>query len=65
MRHYSPLPRGRNVFLLVDGTVTESQPYEAAPGTVIARVFFGGHAEQINAAEQALLVAAGYGSNIT
>lgn len=65
MRHYSPLPRGRNVYLLVDGSVTEVQPYEATPGTVIQRVFFGGHAEQVNAAEVAILTAAGYGPNIT
>lgn len=65
MRHYSPLPRGKNVYLLVDGTVTETQPWEAQPGTVIRRVFFGAHSEPIDAAEKSLLTAAGYGSYIS
>lgn len=62
MRHYSPLPRGRNVYLLTDGTVTETQPWDQA---TIAKTYFGGHIETITAAEAAVLTAAGYGSQIT
>ena len=50
-----------NVFLLTDGTVTEIQPND---WDVVARMFQGGVSE-LSPAEEAILVAAGYGANIT
>lgn len=62
MRHYSPLPRGQNVWLLVDGTVTTTQPWDPA---TISRTFHGAMSHPVNATEVAALTAAGYGGNIT
>ena len=69
--HYRPVPRiaqrlfarykrhdrGRNVYLLTDNTVTEEQPSDMS---TVQRIFYGGHIEPVNAAEEAILVAAGY-----
>jgi hypothetical protein len=49
------------VWKKTDGTFTESQP-EAKD---VVKVFFGGHLNEITAAEQAELTAAGYGVYIT
>ena len=62
MRHYSPLPRGQNVWLKTDGTVTTSQPWDPA---LISRTFHGAMSHSVNAAEVALLTAAGYGGYIS
>lgn len=67
-RHYKNRAQGRNVYILSDGTVTENDPdtrtsfWHASEGApYIVRVFWGGHvAENVNAAEQALLEASGY-----
>lgn len=59
--HIVPSARGRNVWKKTDGTFTESQP-EAKD---VVKVFFGGHLNEITAAEQAELTAAGYGVYIT
>lgn len=59
MRHYSPLPRGQNVWLKTDGTVTTNQPWDPA---LIRRTFHGAMSHPVSADEAALLTAAGYGS---
>jgi hypothetical protein len=56
------MPRGRNVFLLTDGTFTENEP---ADFSTIATTYHGGHSHSITAAESAALTAAGYGAYIT
>lgn len=56
------IPRGVNVFKLVDGSYTETQPTDY---TLIAVWYMGGHSYPISASEAAALTAAGYGANIT
>ena len=53
--------QGVNVYLLVDGTVTENQPddYET-----VSKVFHGGHVNEITVAEAATLTTAGCGPYI-
>lgn len=58
----SLIPRGVNVFKLVDGTYTENQPTDY---TQIAVWYMGGHSYDVTAAEVTALVAAGYGANVT
>lgn len=61
LRHFSPLPRGRNVFKLVDGSYVESEPSDMS--TVVV-TYYGGHSYDVTANEEADLVAAGYGDYI-
>ena len=61
-RHYNPEPRGRNVFLLIDGTYTENEPNDR---DIIRKVYWGGTNNDITAEEAASLTAAGYGAYIT
>jgi len=56
-RHYTPGPRGRNVWKLTDGTYTENQPPE---DTNIAIIYLGGHDHHVDDTERAALIAAGY-----
>lgn len=62
LRHFSSNPRGRNVYYLSDGTITETDP----DGTTVTwddveTVWWGGHAAvEVTAAEQTALEAAGY-----
>lgn len=60
--HIDASGRGRNVFLLSDGTITEKQPSDYS---AVSKVYYGGHINQIDSAEVALLTAAGYGEYIT
>lgn len=70
MRFYRARPRGRNVFILTDNTVTENLPAAtyASNGELIASAwdqvaatFWGGHAPYtVTAAQAALLTGAGY-----
>lgn len=62
LRHYGSLPRGRNVFRLLDGTYTENEPADMA---LVATTYYGGHVYDITSDEAADLTAAGYGSYIT
>jgi hypothetical protein len=55
-------PRGRNIFLLTNGTYTDNQPSSL---TMVAKVYYGGHDNEIDAAEVAALTAAGYGAYIS
>lgn len=60
--HIDASGRGRNVFLLIDGTYTERQPSDY---TLVSRVYYGGHNNEVNSAEVAALTAAGYGAYIS
>lgn len=85
MLHYAQRPRGRNVFLMMDGAITEDQPPNWNPvdptgpfwsgwnplthqldsstlptSQQVRKVFWGGTANPVTAAEAALLTAAGY-----
>lgn len=60
-RFRKPTAKGRNVFYLVDGTYTETEPADA---TVISKVYHGGHIHVITSIEQDSLTAAGYGEYI-
>ena len=67
--------RCANVFKLLDGTYTETQPVSNAPFTAgwelldttvgDGGVYYGGHSYTVSAAEAAALTAAGYGPYIT
>lgn len=48
---------GISVWILKDGTVTETQPWD---NDTLERVYLGGHFYQISNAEAAILIAAGY-----
>lgn len=61
-RHFDSEPRGRNVFKLLDGTITEDEPND---NTLIARTYFGGSNNEVSATEVAELTAAGYGAYIS
>lgn len=53
--------RGRNVYKLTDGTYTENQPSTMEEVSV---VYLGGHDTVVSSAEEAALIAAGYGAYI-
>jgi len=61
-RHYAPLPRGRNIYKLVDGTYVENEPADMA---TVAITYQGGHDHEVDAAEVESLTAAGYGPYIS
>jgi hypothetical protein len=61
-KHVALSPRGRNVFLLTNGNITENQPSDA---TTVSKIYYGGHATEVTAEEVAALTAAGYGAYIT
>ena len=61
-RHYQNDPRGRNVFKLTNGTITENEPND---NTTIARTYFGGSDNIITDTEASELTAAGYGAYIS
>lgn len=68
MRYYGTMERGRNVFYLSNGVVTETDPdsvsvfWEQSAGSpYVLRVWYGGHhGGKVSAAEQTALEAAGY-----
>ena len=61
-RYFDNEPRGRNVFLLTNGTYTENEPNDIA---TIAKVYWGGSENEVSADEVASLTAAGYGAYIS
>jgi len=61
-RHFDAEPRGRNVFLLTNGTYTENEPNDI---TTIQKVYWGGSENEVSATEVASLTAAGYGAYIS
>lgn len=57
--------RAPNVFKLVDGTYTTTQPYDwPYQGAVIAFTYYGAHTYDVTAAEAAALTAAGFGAGV-
>ena len=60
-RHYAPLPRGRNVYKLVDGSYSEDDLLDIS---VVEITYHGGHEIPITEEEAADLTAAGYGEYI-
>jgi hypothetical protein len=60
-KHYAPLPRGRNVYKLVDGTYSEDEQYDISR---VAITYHGGHEIPVTEQEAADLTAAGYGAYI-
>jgi len=61
-KHFDAEPRGRNVFLLTNGTYTENEPNDI---TTISKVYWGGTDNDVTADEVASLTAAGYGAYIS
>lgn len=61
-RHYGALTEGRNVFIMTNGAVTETDPID---WSLVAHALWGAHVEPITDAEATLLTAAGYGAYIT
>jgi hypothetical protein len=59
-RHYKSRAGGRNIYILDDGTVTQSQP---ADMTTVRVTAFAGHINEVTAADLALLVVAGFPSS--
>lgn len=79
MGYYPTHARGRNIWVLPDGTYTDVQPGQLATpqdaadgvlpmGDLLAptylRVYYGGHEYEVSAQEAAALRAAGYGGNL-
>lgn len=73
-RHYPQRTAGVNIYKLVDGSYTTTQPYpyidaSVQPGqpgdTTVLITYLGGHSYEVSDAEAAALTAAGYGANIT
>lgn len=59
-RHYKRRAGSRNIYILLDGTVTQSQP---ADYSTVRTVVFGGHVNEVTAADLTRLVDAGYPSS--
>jgi hypothetical protein len=71
---YRSRERGRNIYILIDGTVTKERPTVLYPEDgsppidvedQIAHTLWGGHIEPISPSEAFLLASAGYAANIT
>lgn len=60
--HIQPAARGRNIYLLNNGTYVDDEPY---PFDSVVKVYYGGHDNEVDAGEVASLTAAGYGAYIT
>jgi hypothetical protein len=58
----TPSPRGRNIYLLTDGSYTDNQP---STFDNVSKTYYGGHDITITDAEAASLTAAGYGAYIS
>lgn len=80
MGFFPPHERGRNIWKLADGTITDVQPGYLAttqfaaegnmpwgvyPTASYVKVWYGGHSTPVSDEEVAELTAAGYGSFIT
>ncbi|HYH49648.1 MAG TPA: hypothetical protein VEG38_08875 [Acidimicrobiia bacterium] len=57
-RYYDGIPTSTNIYVLVDGTVTETQPWDQ---NLITKIYFGGHVAEITDTEAQILIDAGYG----
>lgn len=60
-RHIRNAPRGRNIYLLTNGTYTDDQPFD---DDSVVRTYLGGHDNEVTSEEVASLTAAGYGAFI-
>lgn len=61
-RFFKPSARGRNVYLLTDGTYSEVNQSDEGQ---IRKIYLGGHSNPVDANEVAALTAAGYGAYIS
>ena len=61
-RFFQPESRGKNVYLLTDGTYTEVDQRDQGQ---IVKIYLGGHQNPVDAGEVASLTAAGYGAYIS
>lgn len=57
-----PSSRGRNIYLLTDGSYTDNQP---ALFSDVSKIYYGGHDNAVTEAEVQALTAAGYGAYIS
>lgn len=62
LRFFRPLPKGRNVYKLLDGTYVENEP---ANMDTVSITYLGGHEIDITDSEASSLTAAGYGAYIS
>ena len=60
--HIKASARGRNIYLLTDGSYTDNQP---STFDNVSKTYYGGHDITITDAEAASLTAAGYGAYIS
>lgn len=60
-RHYKNRAAGKNVYKLVDGTYTATQPYNA---DLVATTYYGGHIYDLSSSEISALAAAGFPSAV-
>jgi hypothetical protein len=62
-RYMGPLPRARNIFIINNATVSDTQPYDHS---TVTREILGAHATPLDLTEteETLLVAAGYPFNV-
>jgi hypothetical protein len=61
-RFYRPEPRGRNVYLMNDGSFSEADLVDSSSYT---KIYFGGSENIVTAQEVAALTAAGYGEYLS
>jgi hypothetical protein len=65
MGRYRGELRAPNVFKLVDGSYTTTQPYDwPYAGAVIAFTYYGSHTYTVTQAEADALTAAGFGAGV-
>ena len=61
----SHIPRGANVFIMMDGTVQETSPiWDINVLPNVKHAYYGGHSYNISGDEVTTLTTAGYGANI-
>lgn len=62
MRHYGAQPRGVNIYVMLDGTITENDPLDWG---LVDIVLWGAHETAVSDELAQLLVAAGYGAYLS
>lgn len=60
--HLRNAARGRNIYLLDDGSYVDEEPYLFDS---VVKIYYGGHDNEVDSDEVASLTAAGYGAYIT
>lgn len=61
-RFFSPDPRGRNVYRMLDGSYSEVDQVDVS---LYTKIYFGGSENEVTAQEVSDLTAAGYGAYIS